>query len=66
MNELHYEREQELQEDLPEIEYYMTYQNVGKFTPKIWNWFDKKYANPRDYIPEWYKYVLCEEVELPF
>ena len=45
MNELHYEREQELQEDLPEIEYYMTYQNVGKFTPKIWNWFDKKYAN---------------------
>ena len=65
MSEYHYEREQEMHEDF-EIEYYMTYQNVGKFTPKIWNWFDKKYANPRDYIPEWYKYVPCEAVELPF
>ena len=42
MAELHYEREQEMQEDLPEIEYYMTYPEQKKFTPRIWNWFDKK------------------------
>ena len=66
MAELHYEREQEMQEDLPEIEYYMIYPEQKKFTPRIWNWFDKKYANPRDYMPEWYKYVPCEEVECPF
>ena len=57
MSELHYEREQEMQEDLPEIEYYMTYPEQRKFTPRIWNWFDKKYANPKDYKPKWCEYV---------
>ena len=66
MSELHYEREQELQEDLPEIEYYMTYQNIGKFTPRIWNWFNKKYADPRNYKPKWCQYVEAEKVECPF
>ena len=62
MNELHYEREQELQEDLPEIEYYMTYQNIGKFTPRIWNWFDKKYAKAKAIK----HYIKAKKVRLPF
>ena len=44
MSEIHYEKMQKSQEDCPEIEYDMTYPIKYKFTPKIWNWFDKKYA----------------------
>jgi len=62
MNELHYEKMQELQEDLPEIEYYMTYQNVGKFTPRIWNWFNKKYAKAKAIK----HYIKAEKVECQF
>ena len=29
----------------PEVEYYMTYAGrYGKWIPKIWNWFEKKYC----------------------
>ncbi len=46
MSELHYEKMQKPQEDCPEIEYDMTYPIKYKFTPKIWNWFEKKYLIP--------------------
>lgn len=57
MAELAYQLEQDVQEDSPEIEYYMTYQYIGKWTPTLENWYNKKYANPRDYKPKWCEYV---------
>lgn len=62
MNELHYEKMQELQEDLPEIEYYMTYPEQKKFTPRIWNWFNKKYAKVKTIK----HYIKAKKVRLPF
>tara|TARA_R110002012_G_scaffold205700_1_gene375492 strand:+ start:2752 stop:2940 length:189 start_codon:yes stop_codon:yes gene_type:complete len=62
MNELHYEKMQELQEDLPEIEYYMTYPERKKFTPRIWNWFNKKYAKAKAIK----HYIKAKKVRLPF
>ena len=44
MSEKHYEESQQPQEDCPSIEYYMTYDYIGKWTPKIWNWFEKNIA----------------------
>ena len=35
MAELHYEREQEMQEDLPEIEYHSKYEYIGIWTPTL-------------------------------
>ena len=66
MAELHYEREQEIQEDCPYIEYYMKYPEKTRFTPTIENWYNKKYANPKNYKPKWCQYVKAEEVECPF
>ena len=66
MAELHYEREQEMQEDLPEIEYYSKYDYIGKWTPTLENWYNKLYANDKNYKPNWCQYVEAEEVECPF
>ena len=38
-----------IQEDDPSIEYHMTYQYKGKWTPTLENWYNKKYANSKDY-----------------
>ena len=66
MAELHYEREQEMQEDCPYIEYHMRYPEKTRFTPTIENWYNKKYANPKNYKPKWCQYVKAEKVECPF
>ena len=67
MAELHYEREQEMQEDCPEIEYYSIYDYFGKWTPTLENWYNKKYANPKNHKPKFYQYVgFDKEVRLPF
>ena len=55
-----------VQEDDPSIEYHMTYQYQGKWTPSIESWYNKKYANPKDYRTEYFQYVKAEKVELPF
>ena len=47
MSEIHYEKMQKPQEDCPKIEYDMTYPIKYKFTPKIWTWFDKRYAKAK-------------------
>ena len=47
----------------PEVEYYMTYAGkYGKWIPKIWNWFDKKYAKAKSIK----HYIKAEKVECPF
>ena len=56
MAELAYQLDQ-MQEDLPEIEYYSKYDYIGKWTPTLENWYNKKYANPRDYKPKFCQYV---------
>ena len=66
MSELHYKREQEMQEDLSEIEYYSKYDYIGKWTPTLENWYNKLYANPKNYKPKWCQYVKAEKVECPF
>ena len=62
MSEIHYEKMQKPQEDCPEIEYDMTYPIKYKFTPKIWTWFDKKYAKAKKIK----HYVKAKKVRLPF
>ena len=57
MAELAYQLEQDVQEESHEIEYFMNYQYIGKWTPTLENWYNKKYANPRDYKPKWCEYV---------
>ena len=55
-----------VQEDDPSIEYHMTYQYQGKWTPSIESWYNKKYANPKDYRTKYFQYIKAEKVELPF
>ena len=55
-----------IQEDDPSIEYHMTYQYQGKWTPSIESWYNKKYANPKDYRTKYFQYIKAEKVELPF
>ena len=50
----------------PEVEYHTIYQYIGKWTPTIENWYNKKYANPKDYKPKWCQYIKAEKVECPF
>ena len=57
MAELAYKLDQDMQQDDPEIEYYMVHEYIGKWTPTLENWYNKKYANPRDYKPKWCQYV---------
>ncbi len=57
MAELAYKLDQDMQQDDPEIEYYMVPEYIGKWTPTLENWYNKKYANPRDYKPKWCQYV---------
>ena len=57
MAELAYQLDQDMQQDDPEIEYYMVHEYIGKWTPTLENWYNKKYANPRDYKPKWCQYV---------
>ena len=62
MAELHYKREQEMQEDCPYIEYYMKYPEKLRWTPNIYNWFNKKYAK----IKSIKNYIKAKKVGLPF
>lgn len=67
MSEKHYEESQQPQPDCPSIEYYMTYDYIGKWTPKIWNWFEKKYCVGQ--LMANYKqprYIKIEKEEIPF
>ena len=57
MAELAYKLDEDIQQDDPEIEYYMVHEYIGKWTPTLENWYNKKYANPRDYKPKWCEYV---------
>ena len=63
MSEKHYEESQQQQEDCPSIEDHMKYPIIFKFTPNIYNWFEKYFigqlmANYRE--P---KYVKAQKVE---
>ena len=67
MAELHYEREQiREQEDYPSIEYDMLYPEKRQYTPRLDTWYNKKYANPKDYKPNWTHYIKAQKVECPF
>ena len=57
MAELAYKLDEDMQQDDPEIEYYMVHEYIGKWTPTLENWYNKKYANPRHYKPKWCQYV---------
>ena len=59
MSELHYNIMQGYEPEDPEIEYDMTYPIKYKFTPKIWTWFDKKYAKAKKIK----HYVKAKKVE---
>ena len=52
----------------PEVEYHMTYAGrYGKYIPKIWNWFEKKYCVAQ--LMKNYKqprYIKAEREECPF
>ena len=61
MSELHYEREQEMQEDCPYIEYHMKYPEKTRWTPSIRNWYNKKYE-----IKSIKNYIKARKVRLPF
>ena len=64
MSELHYEIMQGYEPEDPEIEYHMTYPEKYRFTPNIWNWFEKKYLIPR--LMQNYKrveYIKAEKME---
>ena len=61
MSELHY-KEQQNQEDCPSIEYDMTYHYIGKWTPGIYKWYQKKY-NKGNGKPI---YIKAKKVECPF
>ena len=62
MAELHYKQSKSWQEDDPSIEYNMTHYYIGKWTPNIYNWFEKNYnqgiENP--------VYIRAEKGECPF
>ena len=62
MAELHYKQQQN-QEDDPSIEYNMIYDYIGKWTPRIYKWYNKKYANPKKAKPV---YIKAKKVECPF
>ena len=48
----------------PDVEYHMTYGGkYGRWIPKIYNWFNKKYASPKNAKPV---YIKAEKVEYPF
>ena len=59
MSEKHYEESQQPQTDDPSIEYSMIYPVVYKWTPKIWNWFEKKYCM----INKQPRYIKSKKVE---
>jgi len=63
MSEYHYNKPQE---DDPSIEYHMLYPEKKHYTPRIDTWYNKKYANPKNYKPKWCQYVKAEKVRLPF
>ena len=66
MSELHYKEQQE-QEDDPYIEYHMTYHYIGKWTPSIYKWFEKKYRIKQ--LMNNYKqprYIKAKKVDIPF
>ena len=41
----------------------MIYQFISRWTPTIFNWFNKKYASPKNAKPV---YIKAEKVECPF
>ena len=61
MSEYHYNKQQS-QEDDPSIEYYMKYPEKLRWTPNIYNWFNKKYAK----IKSIKNYIKAKKVGLPF
>ena len=66
MSDLHYKQQQEPQEDCPSIQYHMTYQYIGKWTPSLSRWYNKLFANPKDYRTEYFQYIKAEKTEIPF
>ena len=52
----------------PEVEYHMTYAGrYGKYIPKIWNWFEKKF-NVKQLMDNYKqpRYIKAEREECPF
>ena len=48
----------------PDVEYYMTYAGkYGKWIPKLINWFNKKFASPKNPKPV---YIKRKDMEIPF
>ena len=62
MSELHHEIINNSQEEDPSIEYNMTYHYIGKWTPGIYKWYQKKY-NKGNGKPI---YIKAKKVECPF
>ena len=52
-----------LQQDSPDIEYHMKYTEKSRFTPRIDNWFNKKYAKVKKAKAV---YIKAKKVECPF
>lgn len=52
-----------LQQDSPDIEYHMKYPEKRRFTPRIDNWFNKKYAKSKKAKAV---YIKAKKVECPF
>ena len=51
----------------PDVEYSMTYAGkYGKFIPRLINWFNKKYADPRRFRTKYFQYIKAEKEECPF
>ena len=55
-----------LKEDDPSIEYHMKYPEKKKYTPRIDTWYNKRYANPKNYKTGYIQHIKAKKVECPF
>lgn len=62
MSELHYKTMTSPQEDDPSIQYNMTYQYIGRWTPRIENWYNSLFCKGKGKPV----YIKAKKVELPF